>query len=588
MCENCNNIEKYTGGMYMKKRWRLALLSMLSLILILSGCGRGDHGEVKETDHTAKSKSKGGTLNIGISEAPEGEFQSIFAGSAGDSEVIDYFNDSLVDFDDNFKIQPKILSWKSLNKDKTTYEFTMKKGIKWQDGNPLTIDDWIFTLETLADPDYDGPRYDGVQDVKGAEEKHAGKAKSISGLQKIDDYTVRLTFSKPQSNNLERLWMSAPISKKVFEHIPVKDMGKSPEVRKHPIGFGPYKVKRITDGESVELVRNNDYYQGKPGLDKINLRVVEQTSLTEALDNEEIDMASVSPPIAKEVKDNGNKNMKILRSPGTDYAIIGFVLNDYDKTKQKIGKERPKYQNKKLRQALTYAINRKEWINAFMYGYAKPLEGLVPSAFWNGAKKGELKDYSYDPKKAKKLLDEAGYKDRDGDGWREDPDGKKFVVNLKHYAGSNPTFEPRTAAIKGFWENVGIKTKTDMVEFGKYNEDLEDASKDMEAYVRTWTAGVDPDPSDLYKSNALWNEGRYNNPKADKLLEEAKDPKVVGDSQEKRKKKYLEWQKIMNEDEPYIPLAEMESMTAVNNRVKNVKVSLKGSNPIYEWTVDDK
>ncbi|MCP6711545.1 ABC transporter substrate-binding protein, partial [Klebsiella pneumoniae] len=76
-------------------------------------------------------------------------------------------------------------------------------------------------------------------------------------------------------------------------------------------------------------------------------------------------------------------------------------------------------------------------------------------------------------KKAKKLLDEAGYKDRDGDGFREDPKGKKFEISLKHYAGTNPTFEPRTAALKGYWEKVGLKTKVSMVEFSKYNADLE-------------------------------------------------------------------------------------------------------------------
>ena len=310
--------------------------------------------------------------------------------------------------------------------------------------------------------------------------------------------------------------------------------------------------------------------------------------MTQALEKGDIDMASITAPIAKEIKDSGSSNLKLLESPSTSYAIIGFVLNDYDKKSQKIGKERPKYQNKKLRQAMAYAINRKEWIDAFFYGYGKPLNGLIPSAHWSGAKKGDVKEYEYNVKKAKKLLDEAGYKDKDGDGWREDPDGKPFVVKLKHYSGSNPTFEPRSSALKGYWEKVGLKTKVEMEEFGKYSSDLEKADKDIEVYFRSWSQGADPDPSDLYKSTALWNESRYNNPKADKLLNEALDSKVVGDSNKKRKEKYLEWQKIMAEDVPVIPLVELKDVTVVNNRVKNFEVSLKGSNPIYEWTVEDK
>ncbi|WP_086428022.1 oligopeptide ABC transporter substrate-binding protein [Staphylococcus cornubiensis] len=572
----------------MKKAYRYLWFLSLIVVVVLSACGKNGNEQSNTSNKTGKSDAKGGTLTVGIAEPPEGNFQSIFAGSTGDSNVIDFFNDSLIDVGDDLQVKPKILSWEKDKNDDLKYTFKVKKGIKWQDGNPFTINDWIFTLETLADPDYDGPRYSGVAVIQGAEEKRNGEADSISGIKKIDDYTAEITFKAHKANNLLELWTSAPISEKVFKDIPVKDMAKSDAVRKNPIGIGPYKVKRIVDGESVELVKNKDYWRGEPNIDNINLRVVEQTSMTQALENGDIDMATITAPIAKEIKDSGSENLQLLQAPSTSYAIVGFVLNDYDKKAQKIGKERPKYQDKKLRQAMAYAINRKEWIDAFYYGYGKPLNGLIPSAHWSGAKEGDVKEYTYDVDKAKKLLDEAGYKDKDGDGFREDPQGKPFVVNLKHYAGSNPTFEPRTAALKGYWEKVGLKTKVEMEEFGKYSSDLEKSSKDMEVYFRTWQQGADPDPSELYKSTALWNESRYNNPKADKILEEAVDTKVVGDDNEKRKEKYLAWQKIMAEDVPVIPIVELEDVTAVNSRVKNFEVSLKGTNPIYEWSVEDK
>lgn len=572
----------------MKKAYRYLWFLSLIVVVVLSACGKNGNETSNASNKTGKSDAKGGTLTVGIAEPPEGNFQSIFAGSTGDSNVIDFFNDSLIDVGDDLKIKPKILSWEKDKNDDLKYTFKVKKGIKWQDGNPFTMNDWIFTLETLADPDYDGPRYSGVAVIQGAEEKRNGEADSISGIKKIDDYTAEITFKEHKANNLLELWTSAPISEKVFKDIPVKDMAKSDAVRKNPIGIGPYKVKRIVDGESVELVKNKDYWRGEPNINNINLRVVEQTSMTQALENGDIDMATITAPIAKEIKDSGSENLQLLQAPSTSYAIVGFVLNDYDKKAQKIGKERPKYQDKKLRQAMAYAINRKEWIDAFYYGYGKPLNGLIPSAHWSGAKEGDVKEYKYDVDKAKQLLDEAGYKDKDGDGFREDPQGKPFVVNLKHYAGSNPTFEPRTAALKGYWEKVGLKTKVEMEEFGKYSSDLEKSSKDMEVYFRTWVQGSDPDPSELYRSTALWNESRYNNPKADKILDEAVDTKVVGDDNDKRKAKYLEWQKIMAEDVPVIPIVELEEVTAVNSRVKNFEVSLKGSNPIYEWSVEDK
>ncbi|EKO1101085.1 TPA: ABC transporter substrate-binding protein [Staphylococcus pseudintermedius] len=572
----------------MKKAYRYLWFLSLIVVVVLSACGKNGNETSNTSNKTGKSDAKGGTLTVGIAEPPEGNFQSIFTGSTGDSNVIDFFNDSLIDVGDDLKIKPKILSWEKDKNDDLKYTFKVKKGIQWQDGNPFTINDWVFTLETLADPDYDGPRYSGVAVIQGAEEKRNGQADRISGIKKIDDYTAEITFKEHKANNLLELWTSAPISEKVFKDIPVKDMAKSDAVRKNPIGIGPYKVKRIVDGESVELVKNKDYWRGEPNIDNINLRVVEQTSMTQALENGDIDMATITAPIAKEIKDSGSENLQLLQAPSTSYAIVGFVLNDYDKKAQKIGKERPKYQDKKLRQAMAYAINRKEWIDAFYYGYGKPLNGLIPSEHWSGAKEGDVKEYKYDVDKAKQLLDEGGYKDKDGDGFREDPQGKSFVVNLKHYAGSNPTFEPRTAALKGYWEKVGLKTKVEMEEFGKYSSDLEKSSKDMEVYFRTWQQGSDPDPSELYRSTALWNESRYNNPKADKILDEAVDTKVVGDDNDKRKEKYLEWQKIMAEDVPVIPIVELEDVTAVSSRVKNFEVSLKGSNPIYEWSVEDK
>lgn len=568
----------------------------LAAALLLTACGGNSASDKKKEESgktgsksgsTEKSDAKGGTLAVGLGAPPEGNFAGIFAGSVSDSDVIGYYNDGLVDFDDELQMKPKIMSWKDKG-DGLTYEFKFKEGIKWQDGNDFTINDYIFTLETLAHPDYDGPRYTGVEGIKGAEEKRKGKADKVSGIKKIDDYTVEITFNKKKVNNLLELWKGDLLSEKIFKDIPVKDMSKAPEVRKNPVGIGPFKVKKIVDGESIEFEKYKDYWQGEPKLDKVNLRVVEQTSLTQALESGEIDMTTVSAPIAKEIKDLNTEKINVLEAPSTSYMIIGFVLADYDNKKMEVGKPRPKYEDPKLRKAMAHAINRDEWINAFLYGYGEKTNSVIPSSHWVAADQKDLTDYDYDPKKAEKLLDEAGFKDKDGDGFREDPQGKPFVVNFKHYAGSNPTFEPRTAAVKGYWEKVGLKTKVEMVEFGKYGEDLEKADPSMEVYFRSWSQGADPDPSGLYRSNALWNESRFKNDEADKLLDDALDYETVGEDKEKRKEYYVKWQQLMNEELPVIPLAELVETLAVTDRVKNVDLSLKGTNDIYEWSVEDK
>lgn len=561
------------------------LVFILLVALVLSGCGKGKQEESKDLSKTATSNHKGGILNVGLPAAPGGTFSSTLSSDASDSDVESYFNENLIKLDEHLKPKPFIASWKDLDPAKKI-EFKIKKGIKWHDGNEFKIDDWIYTLEVLADKDYQGQYYPYVENILGAKEKHGGKAESISGIKKIDDYTMQVTFDKKKLNYLTGFQSGPLLSKKYLSDVPVKDLAKSDKIRKHPIGIGPYKVKKVVQGEAVQLERFDDYWQGKPALDEINLKVIDQPQMIKALEKGQIDVVgSATGSMAKEAK-KSKENLKVLSSDGLDYSVIGFVSHDYDKEKNKTGKERPKYKEKELRQALLYAIDREKWINAFYQGYGKELNSFVPSLHWIAADNKDLKQYKYDPDKAKKLLDKLGYKDRDGDGFREDPNGKPFVINLKHYSGTNPTFEPRTAAIKDFWEKVGLKTTVKMVEFGKYNEDLASASDNVEVYFRSWTGGSDPDPSELYHTDRPQNEMRTILPKSDKLLEDALDFDKVGTDDKKRKALYVEWQKYMNEELPALPIVQLKSITIVNDKVRNMDTSIGSDIDLYKLTIE--
>ena len=561
------------------------LILLLIAVLVLSACGKGKQDEnSKDLSKTETSNHKGGELNVGLNAAPSGTLSSVLSSDASDSAVEAYYNESLIKLDKNMKPKPFIASWKDIDPGKKI-KFTIKKGIKWQDGNEFKIDDWIYTLNVLADKDYQGSYFPIVENIEGAKEKHEGKTDTISGLKKLNDSSMEVTFKEKKVNYLEGFFAGPLLSKKYLSDVAVKDLAKSDKIRKHPIGIGPYKVTKVVQGEAVQLEKFNDYWQGKPSLDKINLKVIDQTQIVKAMKNGEIDMTdSTTGSIAQEAKKSGDGKLKVLSTPGTDYSVIGFVSHDYDKEKNKTGAERPKYKEKELRQAMLYAIDRKKWIKAFYQGYGKELNSFVPSIHWIAADQKDLNNYSYDPEKAKKMLDKLGYKDRNGDGFREDPNGKPFEINLKHYAGSNPTFEPRTAAIKDFWEKVGLKTNVKMVEFGKYNDDLASASKDMEVYFRTWTGGSDPDPSDLYHTDRPQNEMRTTDKTSDKLLDDALDFNKVGNNDKKRKEIYLEWQKHTNEVLPALPIVQLDTITVVNDKVRNVDISIGSEKDLYQIT----
>ncbi|SGR74769.1 Oligopeptide-binding protein oppA [Staphylococcus aureus] len=558
---------------------------LLIVVLVLSACGKSSNKDegVKDATKTETSKHKGGTLNVALTAPPSGVYSSLLNSTHADSVVEGYFNESLLATDKKIRPKAYIASWKDIEPAKKI-EFKIKKGIKWHDGNELKIDDWIYSIEVLANKDYEGAYYPSVENIQGAKDYHEGKTDHISGLKKIDDYTMQVTFDKKQENYLTGFITGPLLSKKYLSDVPIKDLAKSDKIRKYPIGIGPYKVKKIVPGEAVQLVKFDDYWQGKPALDKINLKVIDQAQIIKAMEKGDIDVANdATGAMAKDAK-SSNAGLKVLSAASLDYGLIGFVSHDYDKKANKTGKVRPKYEDKELRKAMLYAIDREKWIKAFFNGYASEINSFVPSMHWIAANPKDLNDYKYDPEKAKKILDKLGYKDRDGDGFREDPKGNKFEINFKHYSGSNPTFEPRTAAIKDFWEKVGLKTNVKLVEFGKYNEDLANASKDMEVYFRSWAGGTDPDPSDLYHTDRPQNEMRTVLPKSDQYLDDALDFEKVGIDEKKRKDIYVKWQKYMNDELPGLPMFQGKSITIVNDKVRNLDIEIGTDQSLYNLT----
>ncbi len=563
----------------MKKNWLTLTALMLILSAFLAACsGGGEKTSTNEGSNAAGEPQDGGTLVYSLDSAPEGLFNWSFYSNTTDAEVIDFFDESLISYDENLRPQPNIASWKT--DDNKVYTFTFKEGVKWHNGEELTVNDWVFALETLADKDYDGPRYSSVQTIEGAPAYHDGSADSIAGLKVIDDYNIEITFDKARVNNLENVWTYAMPAKE-FEGIAVKDMASSEQVRTKPVGLGPFKVKNIVPGESVEFERFDDYFNGKPHLDGVVLKVIDPSLTIGELQNNTLDMTAFHPSIKADIE--ALDNVKIEQYPGLSYYYIGFRLGTWDGSKNVMND--PKYQDLKLRQAMYYAMNRDEWNEAFFYGVGKTVNTPVPSNHWISADNSELEQYKYDPEKAKSLLDEAGYKDVDGDGFREDPNGDPFTVKFSHYATNNPTFETRAQAIVQYWEEVGLKTELSMTDVNLYYDQIEKADKSIEVFFGGWSTGTDPDPSGLWRSDALWNYSRWVSEKSDQLLDDALDVSIVGTDQEKRKELYVEWQKQFMEELPALPVAELDEIMALNKRVQGVTFDVSGTNRPNEWWI---
>ncbi|KGX83863.1 oligopeptide ABC transporter substrate-binding protein [Pontibacillus marinus] len=539
-----------------------------------------DSGSDGSDDQASDEPTQGGTLTYAIDSEPEGILNMAFYGTATDAEIMGFMVDGLYTFDENLKAEPNLATWET--EDNKTFTFKFEEGVKWHNGDELIVDDWIFALETLAHPDYEGPRYANVKTIEGAAAFHEGEADSISGIEKISDYEVKVTFDKARVNNLVNVW-SYPMNKKRWEGVPVKDMLGHEFTRTKPIGTGPFKMGKVVPGESYEFIANEDYWKGAPNLDKIIVKVIDNKTVVGALQNGDVDMVPVHPTLGKQVEKM--ENVDLVTYPGLSYYYVGFKLGVFDNEQKKVVEEKEKYANLKLRQAMYHAINREEWIEAFFQGYGSKVNGPVPSAHWISADESELKDYPYDPEKAKNLLDEAGYVDTNGDGFREDPNGDEFVVKFSHYASSNPTFESRAKALTQYWNQVGLQTELQMIEASLYYDKIEKDSDDIEVFYGGWSTGADPDPSALWKSDMLWNFPRWVNEESDKLLEDAIDIEVVGTDSAKRKKLYSEWQQIVNQELPMLFITELQETQGVNKRVGGVEYDVSGSNNPNEWFI---
>lgn len=572
--------------------WLFAMILVVSAFLAACGGDDGDSGsgDSKKEDGTTEDKAadgepqKGGTLVYGIDAPPEGLYNPAFYNIATDAEVIDLFDESLINYNENLEPEPNVASWTT--EDNKVFNFKFEEGVKWHNGEELTVNDWVFAFETIASPDYDGPRYTNVQTIEGAEAFRNGEADTISGVEVVGDYEINITFDEARVNNLTNLW-SYPLPESVLGDVPVAEMSASEWVRSTPIGIGPFKVDKIVPGESVEFSRFDEYWNGEVNLDKIVLRVIDNSSVVGALQNGDVDMISLQPVSGPEVEPL--ENVDIVTYPGLSYYYVGFKLGKFDNATQTITEELPKYQSKELRQAMMYAINRQEWVDAFFFGYANVVNKPVPTSHWNAADDAEadLNTYEYDPEKAKEMLDAAGYVDTNDDGFREDPNGDEFVVKFSHYATGNPTFESRAQAITQYWEEVGIKSELEMVEVNLYYEMIEKDNPSIETFFGGWGTGSDPDPSGLWKADQLWNYPRYNNPEADQLLDDALNIDIVGTDQQKRADLYIEWQKIVNEEVPMLYIAELEEIKALNKRVGGTEYDVSGQNSPAEWFVTE-
>ncbi|MGG3624423.1 ABC transporter substrate-binding protein [Bacillus gobiensis] len=577
-----------------KKLWPLLLI----FVLILAACNSNSSSNEEGGSEAAGEPQKGGELVGAMDTPPEGVFNPIFYSSSYENNILQFTHDGLITQNDKLEFLPSLAKDWDLSEDQTSVTFTLNEGVKWQDGEPFTANDVVFTYKTISDPDYvaaGGIRTDYVVRLKGYQDYSTGKTDKFEGVVADGDNKVTFYFEESNIQALSDASLQI-IPEHIFKDIPVKDIPKAPETREagKVIGTGPFKFAQEVQGEQYVLEKNPDYFDGEPYLDKVTWRVMEQSVILGELESGSVDFVAdpngFPPADYDTVKDM--ENISIIEQPQFGYQIMGMSINHRSKEDAQAGVIKPeqfvpnkKLQSKEVRQAIAYAVDRQKLIDGLLYGHGDVVNSPIPRNF-SAYDEEKPNQYKFDPDKAKELLDGAGYKDTNGDGFREDPEGKEWVLNL-NYPKGNQTREKSAPIIKQFLEDVGIKIDLRQpMESASYFESLEKNNFDWDLYLIGWSlSSTDPDPSGIYGASAAYNYGRWNNQEAEDLIKKANTPPDALDK-DFRDGVFSDWQVKFQDEMPAFILYAPNDLWAHNNRLHGIEpLPYSMLNKTHKWWV---
>lgn len=506
----------------------LPLITSCILILIVAcfliGCAR--EPEIKNPN----------TITTGLL-ADAKRLLPLLASDSASAEISGYIFNGLTKYDKDIKIIGDLAeSWKISNNG-LQITFYLKKGVKWHDGVEFTSDDVVFTYQSVTNPNIPTP-YSSIY----------GPVKNIEA---IDKYTIRISYKEPYAPALES-WGMGIIPKHVLNG---KDL-TSPEVNRHPIGTGPYKLKEWVTGQKIVLEAFDNYFEGRPNIDKFIARIIPDTStMFLELKFGGIDFMGLTPPQYKLQAHNDffKKYFQKFRYPSFGYTYLGYNLLN------------PMFSDKKVRQAIAYAINKKEIIEGVLMGYGMPCTGPFPPESW--AYNPRVSDYEYNQEKAIKLLSDAGWK-KNRNGILE-KDGRIFSFTVLVNQGNQARLMT-AQIIKEQLKKIGIEMNIKVLEWQALLHEFID-KKRFEAVIMGWALSRDPDIYDIWHSSKT-KEGEFNfisykNEEVDRLLIQGRQVFDI----EKRKKIYHRIHEILAEEQPVTFLYVPDALPVLHKRFKGVE-----------------
>ena len=471
-------------------------MCVVAVALLALGCGRGQ-ARVDPRYLVVGSRTAPNNLDPrqGSDEASLRVAQLIFS--------------SLMTIGDDLRPHPQLAEVLD-HPDPLTYIAHLRHGVKFHDGHELTAKDVIYTYAAYLDPQYVSP--------------WKGAFRPLKAVTALDPYTIEFSLKEPFS--------SFPIQ---LVTPPIVPDGSGSTLSAHPIGTGPYRFVRHVADDEVVVSAFNDYFEGPPANAGIVFKVIpDDTMRGLELRKNSIDVVinDLPPDIVNELQRRGD--FRVARSPGVDFMYLAFNLRDR------------MLADRRVRQAVGYALNREAIVKYMRRDLAHVAVGLLPPQAW--AYEPDVFRFTYDPDRAKRLLDEAGFRDPDGDGPMP-----RLHLSLK--TSTTEEYRLQATVMQQDLEKVGIDLQVESYEFATLYDDVQKGN--FQIYSLQWVGGslVDPDIlRRVFHSQQVppvgFNRGHYSNPHVDRLIDRATT--LVDETE--RKKYYSAAQRLIAEDAPYIPV----------------------------------
>jgi peptide/nickel transport system substrate-binding protein len=472
------------------------------------------------------------TLHLATSSNPS-RLNPILATDSSSSEITNYIFNGLVKYD---KTNTKIigdLAKEFYFENNTTIIFKLKDNVKWHDGEEFSAKDVVFTYETIISPKISTP--------------YSAEFIFVKSVKALDKLTLRVVYKKPYFKSLEA-WSMGILPKHILEN---ETNLMSSRFNTNPIGTGPYKLHLLEHSKNIILKANDDYFEGRAKIDKISFHVIaDPMTRFLMLKSSSLDLGSVEPmQFERQLNKEFFKKFDIYEKISQSYTYMGFNLR------------LKKFQDPRVREALSLAINREEIVKILFFKHAKVCNG--PFLPGTKAYNEDVKSPTQDLKKAKKLLAQAGYS-------ASNPLRFEIVTS-----NSSPLRPYVCEILQHQLKKVGVLVTLRVMEWQAFLNMVVFPHK-FDALVLGWGLSVTPDPYSIWHSDndkkGAFNLVSYKNKKLDKMIEESQ---TIVD----REKLGVIWRKMfkmITDDNPYLFLYIPNSITAINKNIKNIQNSPSG------------